>query len=144
MPDCDDETGNPLVVDAACGAGLSGAQRARIIWPSFSPSCRLYSPASCSSSIQLGEGVVPHPPAWMPYGLEAGTESSRKPGALGWGRQGLNRMVCFLLFFSFLHLIDWNRGLIGGEGESANQIDSSSRTADCSGGAALLLWAKMN
>ena len=26
----DRETGNPLVADAACGAGLSGAQRARI------------------------------------------------------------------------------------------------------------------
>jgi len=31
--DCDRETGNPLVADAACGAGLSGAERARIIWP---------------------------------------------------------------------------------------------------------------
>ncbi|MGD8706387.1 MAG: hypothetical protein PVI84_12815, partial [Syntrophobacterales bacterium] len=28
----DHETGNPLVADAACGAGLSGAQRARIRW----------------------------------------------------------------------------------------------------------------
>jgi len=37
-PKADHETGNPLVVDAACGAGLSGAQRARIIWPSFGAS----------------------------------------------------------------------------------------------------------
>jgi hypothetical protein len=29
----DRETGNPLVADTACGAGLSGAQRARIRWP---------------------------------------------------------------------------------------------------------------
>jgi hypothetical protein len=28
-PSRDRETGNPLVADAACGAGLSGAQRAR-------------------------------------------------------------------------------------------------------------------
>ena len=28
----DHETGNPLVVDTACGAGLSGAQRSRIRW----------------------------------------------------------------------------------------------------------------
>jgi hypothetical protein len=28
----DHETGNPLVADAACGAGLSGAERARIRW----------------------------------------------------------------------------------------------------------------
>jgi hypothetical protein len=42
--DWDRETGNPLVEDAVCGAGLSGAQRARIIWPSFSPNCRLYEP----------------------------------------------------------------------------------------------------
>jgi hypothetical protein len=28
----DHETGNPLVADAACGAGLSGAQRARRRW----------------------------------------------------------------------------------------------------------------
>jgi hypothetical protein len=31
----DRETGNPLVLDAACGAELSGAQRARIRWVSF-------------------------------------------------------------------------------------------------------------
>jgi hypothetical protein len=41
-PQANHETGNPLVADAACGAGLSGAQRARIIRPSFSPSCKLY------------------------------------------------------------------------------------------------------
>ena len=28
----DSETGNPIVADAACGAGLSGAQRARRRW----------------------------------------------------------------------------------------------------------------
>ena len=28
-------------------------------------------------------GVVPYPPAWKPYGLEARAESSRKPGVLG-------------------------------------------------------------
>jgi hypothetical protein len=33
----DRETGNPL-------AGLSGAQRARIIWPSFSQKSGLYEP----------------------------------------------------------------------------------------------------
>ena len=50
---------------------------------SFSPRCRLCPPASCSSSMQLGEGVVPTPPAWRPYGLEAGTESNRKTDCLG-------------------------------------------------------------
>jgi hypothetical protein len=36
MPREREETGNPLVVDAACGAGLSGAQRARRNWE---PAC---------------------------------------------------------------------------------------------------------
>jgi len=36
----DRKTGNPLVVDAPCGAGLSGAQRARIRWVSFVPQLR--------------------------------------------------------------------------------------------------------
>ena len=36
-------------------------------------------------------GVVSYPPAWKPDGMEAGTESSRKPGVLG--RLTLRRTV---------------------------------------------------
>jgi hypothetical protein len=33
-----------------------------------------------SKQLSAYGSVVPYPPAWKPYGLEAGTESSRKPG----------------------------------------------------------------
>ena len=65
-------------------------------------------------------------------------------GVVRFGRQGVYRMVWFLLFFLFLHLIGWNRTLIVRRGSEFAKIDSSSKTADCSVGAALLLWAKMN
>jgi hypothetical protein len=44
-------------------------------------------------------GVVPYPPAWKSYGLEAGTESSRKPGVLG--RRLLRRTIQVRLGFEF-------------------------------------------
>ncbi len=53
-------------------------------------------------------------------------------------------MVCFLLFFAFLHRTDWNGELIGRRGGEFAMIDSSSKTADSSVGAVLLLWAKMD
>jgi len=34
-------------------------------------------------------------------------------------------MVCFLLFFSSLHLIDWNRELIGRRGGEFVKLESS-------------------
>ena len=53
-------------------------------------------------------------------------------------------MVCFLLFFSFLHRIDWNGELTGWRGVELAMIDSSSKTADGYASATLLLWAKMD
>ncbi len=46
------ETGNPLVVNAACDAGLSGAKRARIILDSLHLISRVH---SVSSSAFIGK-----------------------------------------------------------------------------------------
>jgi hypothetical protein len=74
---------------------------------------------------QLGEagdrGVVPYPPACKPYGLEAGTESSRRPGssarhrsrsgeAGGSGKCQRNAYswLALLNYFYYQRLWDWN------------------------------------
>ena len=65
-------------------------------------------------------------------------------GVVRWGRQGLNRMVCFLLFFAFLPRMDWNGEVTGRRAIECTKIESSPKTAVCSVGTALLLWAKMD